>query len=227
MSMILLIEDDQRMASLIKRGMEEEHYTVDHALYCTTGRQLAMAKTYSVIIMDIMLPDGNGLSLCEQIKIAKPDVPVIMLTALGSTDDRLGGFNAGADDYLPKPFDLRELVARIKVLSKRNQISSQIILQKADLELNIKTQIVKRGGKEINLTRKEFRLLQYMMENSDRVLSRVEIGEKVWDTSIETGTNFIDVYINYLRNKIDKDHPIKLIHTRPGLGFIFRDESYK
>ena len=228
MSTILLIEDDERMASLIKRGLEEQQYTVDQALDGATGGQLALSKDYAVIIMDVMLPDGSGLVLCKQVKTVKPDVPVIMLTALGTTDDKLGGFDAGADDYLVKPFDFRELHARIKVLTKRNQPtpSNNAILQIADLELNKTTKIVRRSGKEINLTAKEFRLLQYMMENRDKILSRVEIAEKVWDTTFDTGTNFIDVYINYLRKKIDKDYQVKLIHTKPGMGFIFKDESF-
>ena len=227
MSTILLIEDDERMANLIKRGLEEQQYTVDQALDCATGGQLALSKDYSVIIMDVMLPDGSGLVLCKQVKTVKPDVPVIMLTALGTTDDKLGGFDAGADDYLVKPFDFRELHARIKVLAKRNHPSSSLhgALHIADLELNKATKIVKRSGKEINLTAKEFRLLQYMMENRDKILSRAEIAEKVWDTTFDTGTNFIDVYINYLRKKIDKDFPVKLIHTKPGMGFIFKDET--
>ena len=227
MSTILLIEDDKRMANLIKRGLEEQQYSVDQALDSATGSQLALSKDYAVIIMDIMLPDGSGLALCKQVKTIKPDVPVIMLTALGTTDDKLGGFDAGADDYLVKPFDFRELHARIKVLAKRNLSSSSnhAVLYIADLELNKTTKIVKRSGKEINLTAKEFRLLQYMMENRDKILSRAEISEKVWDTTFDTGTNFIDVYINYLRKKIDKDFPVKLIHTKPGMGFIFKDET--
>jgi len=227
MSVILLIEDDQRVANLIKRGLEEQQYIVDQALDSAAGGQLALSKDYTVIIMDIMLPDGSGLDLCKQVKTVKPETPVIMLTALGTTDDKLGGFDAGADDYLVKPFDFRELHARIKVLAKRNQSSSNIfsVLIIADLELNKTTKIVKRSGKEISLTAKEFRLLQYMMENRDKILSRAEIAEKVWDTTFDTGTNFIDVYINYLRKKIDKDFPVKLIHTKPGMGFIFKDET--
>lgn len=226
MAIILLIEDDERVASLIKRGLEEQHYIVDLALKGITGLTLALSKDYAVIIMDIMLPDKNGIEICQEVKKVRPDIPIIMLTALGTTDEKLEGFDAGADDYLVKPFDFRELHARIRVLAKRSLSSvTPIVLRIADLELNTSTKIVKRNGKEINLTAKEFRLLQYMMENRERILSRAEIAEKVWDTTFDTGTNFIDVYINYLRKKIDKDYSIKLIHTKPGMGFIFKEET--
>jgi len=151
-----------------------------------------------------------------------------MLTALGTTDDKVEGFDAGANDYLVKPFDFRELHARIRALVKRNQNLSNntfnqgFILRFADLEMNLETKLVKRNNEAINLTPKEFRLLEYMMGNAERVLSRTEIAEKVWDT-FDSGTNFIDVYINYLRKKIDKNHSVKLIHTKPGMGFIFKE----
>jgi DNA-binding response OmpR family regulator len=150
-----------------------------------------------------------------------------MLTALGTTDDKVEGFDAGANDYLVKPFDIRELYVRIRELLKRvppGGAPGKMILRAGDLEMNLRTGIVLRNNKEINLTRKEFRLLEYMMTNQGRVLSRAEIAEKVWETSFDTGTNFIDVYINYLRKKIDKDQEIKLIQTRPGIGFIFKEQ---
>lgn len=226
---LLLIEDDERVADLIQRGLseQEQESVIDLAPDVATGRHLVQAKEYAVIIIDIMLPDGNGLEFCKSIKAMKPDVPVIMLTALGTTDDKLGGFDAGADDYLVKPFDFRELYARIKVLARRNKPAApgQDLLRIADLELNRTSKIVKRSGKVIDLTPKEFRLLLYMLENHDRILSRAEIAEKVWDTTFDTGTNFIDVYMNYLRKKIDKDFTVKLIHTRPGMGFICKDET--
>jgi DNA-binding response OmpR family regulator len=146
-----------------------------------------------------------------------------MLTALGTTDDKVEGFDAGADDYLVKPFDFRELHARIRVLLKRPLTDMPgLLLKIGDLEMNLSTKIVKRSGVVINLTPKEFNLLEYMMRNSERVLSRVEIAEKVWNTKFDTGTNFIDVYINYLRKKVDRDFPVKLIHTKPGMGFILQ-----
>jgi DNA-binding response OmpR family regulator len=158
----------------------------------------------------------------------KPDLPVILLTALGTTDDKVEGFDAGADDYLVKPFDFRELMVRIRAVMNRkigNPVLQPGILKYADLELNNQTKTVSRSGRDISLTPKELKLLQYMMQNSERVLSRTEIAEKVWDTHFDTGTNFIDVYINYLRKKIDKDFDSKLIHTKQGLGFIFKAEN--
>jgi DNA-binding response OmpR family regulator len=182
-----------------------------------------------LIITDIILPKVNGIELCKHIRKARPHIPIIMLTALGTTDDKVEGFDAGADDYLVKPFDFRELHARIKTLLKRNKGNSDIshitILNYGDLEMNLLTKIVKRAEKEIDLTPKEFKLLEYMMKNIERVLSRTEIAEKVWGTHFDTGTNFIDVYINYLRKKIDKDYPDKLIHTKSGMGFIFKKSA--
>lgn len=223
---ILVIEDEKRVAELIKRGLEDQDYRVDLAFDGATGKTLALQHDYDLIIMDIILPDNNGIDLCKTVRLEKPDIPIIMLTALGTTDDKVEGLDAGADDYLVKPFDFRELQARIRALTKRQAkqpTPSQPLLKIADLELNPLTFIIKRAGKEIELTPKEFKLLHYMMQNSGRVLSRAEIAEKVWDTAFDTGTNFIDVYVNYLRKKIDRDHPVKLIHTRPGLGFIFKE----
>nr|WP_068889245.1 response regulator transcription factor [Pedobacter panaciterrae] len=224
---ILIVEDEPRVASLIKRGLEEQDFKVTLAFDGEMGKKLALSKTYNLIIMDIILPKINGLDLCKEIRAAHPDLPIIMLTALGTTDDKVDGFDAGADDYLVKPFELRELHVRIRALLKRNINSpakQNHMLKYADLELNNQTMTVTRSGTEISLTPKELKLLEYMMQNAERVLSRTEIADKVWDTHFDTGTNFIDVYINYLRKKIDRDYPIKLIHTKPGLGFIFKSE---
>ncbi|SEV95387.1 DNA-binding response regulator, OmpR family, contains REC and winged-helix (wHTH) domain [Chitinophaga sp. YR573] len=224
---ILVIEDEERVAQLIKRGLEEQFYEVTVAYDGELGKKLALKNSFDLIITDIILPKVNGLDLCKEIRNVLPDTPIIMLTALGTTDDKVEGFDAGADDYLVKPFDLRELHVRIRALLKRNNGKSNsqgFILKYADLELNIHTKIVKRSNKEISLTPKELKLLEYMMQNPERVLSRTEIAEKVWETTFDTGTNFIDVYINYLRKKIDKDFDVKLIHTKPGLGFIFKQD---
>ena len=229
MQQILLIEDEQRIAELIKRGLEEQGFAVTVAYDGLMGKKLAIANNYELVITDIILPNLNGIELCKLLKSIKPDMPIIMLTALGTTDDKVEGFDAGADDYLVKPFELRELYVRIRVLLKRlnNKPNAQgFILKYADIELNLHTKIVKRNGKEIQLTPKELKLLEYMMQNTERVLSRVEIAEKVWETTFDTGTNFIDVYINYLRKKIDKGFETKLIHTKPGLGFIFKQGKY-
>ena len=222
---ILIIEDEQRVANLIKKGLEEQHYIAELAMDGMAGKKMALGNEYDVIIMDIMLPHINGLDLCKLIREAKPNLPIIMLTALGTTDDKIGGLDAGADDYLVKPFDFRELEARIRNVAKRNTnpFLQKNILYIADLKLDPQTMTVTRNGKEINLTPKEFKLLYYMMMHSGRVLSRAEIAEKVWETTFDSGTNFIDVYINYLRKKIDRDYIVKLIHTKPGIGFIFKE----
>jgi DNA-binding response OmpR family regulator len=227
MLQILLIEDEKRIAELIKRGLEEQGFPVTVAFDGSTGKKLAVTIQYDLIITDIILPGINGIDLCKEIRSVKPDIPIIMLTAMGTTDDKVEGFDAGADDYLVKPFDLRELHVRIRALLKRNNNKTNsrgFLIKYADIELNVYTKIVKRGNKEIKLTPKEFKLLEYMIQNTERVLSRVEIAENVWETTFDTGTNFIDVYINYLRKKIDKDFSVKLIHTKPGLGFIFKVE---
>lgn len=224
---ILIIEDDQRVAGLIKRGLEEQGFDTSLAYDGLSGKKLALQNPYDLIITDIVLPKIDGLDLCMQIRESKPDTPIIMLTALGTTDDKVEGFDAGADDYLVKPFEMRELLVRIRALLKRNNRaanSTGFILSFSDLEMNLHTKIVKRNGQEINLTPKEFKLLEYMMQHPERVLSRTEIAEKVWDTHFDTGTNFIDVYINYLRKKIDKDFDSKLIHTKSGMGFILKAE---
>ena len=227
MNRILLIEDEERIAELIKKSLEEQSYRVTVAWDGITGKKLAMASDFDLIITDIILPGLNGIELCKEIRALKSGVPIIMLTALGTTDDKVDGFDAGADDYLVKPFDFRELLVRIRALMNRsngNTVIQPNTLKYADLELNNQTKTVSRSGKTISLTPKELKLLEYMMQNRERVLSRIEIAEKVWDTHFDTGTNFIDVYINYLRKKIDKDFDTKLIHTKSGLGFIFKAE---
>lgn len=192
------------------------------------GARLAKAGSYDLVISDVILPKMNGFELARIIRQLNPGMPILMLTALGTTDDKLDGFDAGADDYMVKPFDFRELTARIKVLLKRKQHASREtitdVLVYADLEMNISTKTVSRAGIQIKLTPKEFNLLEYMLNHPERALTRTEIAEKVWDTHFDTGTNFIDVYINYLRKKIDRDFDVKLIHTKPGMGFIFTSQ---
>ena len=226
---ILLIEDDDRLATVIKRGLEEIGCKLTVAYDGLMGQKLALQEKYDVIITDIILPNITGLDLCKYVKSQKPEVSILMLTALGTTDDKVEGFDAGADDYLVKPFEFRELEVRIRALAKRHQYAERPMpdeqLTIADLQMNTYTKTVYRSGTEISLTPKEYKLLEYMMRNRGRVLSRSEISEKVWDTTFDTGTNFIDVYINYLRKKIDRDYPVKLIHTKPGMGFIFRGEK--
>lgn len=171
-----------------------------------------------------LFPKLNGFDLCQEIRKANEHIPILILTALGTANDKLEGFDVGADDYMVKPFDFRELLARVKVLLKRRTVNSSVEVVKeityADLKINLERQEVTRKGLPIKLSPKEYNLLVYLVENAERVVSRVEIAEKVWNTHFDTGTNFIDVYINYLRKKMDKDFEVKLIHTKPGIGFI-------
>jgi len=224
---ILIVEDDLRVAELIQRGLLEQGFVPTMAYDGHSGKKLALQGNFDLIITDIILPKMDGLDLCKVIRQTRPDTPIIMLTALGTTDDKVEGFDAGADDYLVKPFEMRELLVRIRSLLKRHKRSANSsgnVLKYGGLEMNLHTKIVRRNGTEINLTPKEFNLLEYMLENPERVLSRAEIAEKVWDTHFDTGTNFIDVYINYLRKKIDKAFDHKLIHTKSGMGFILKAE---
>lgn len=229
MTRILVIEDELRVAELLKAGLEDSGYQVSVAFDGEMGLRLFRASEFDLVISDIILPKMNGFELTKEVRQLNPDIPVLMLTALGTTDDKLDGFDAGADDYMVKPFDFRELDARIKVLLKRKVATSQTVqpeeLNYADLRIDLQTKSVYREGRGIKLTPKEFNLLAYMMENPERVLSRTEIADKVWNTHFDTGTNFIDVYINYLRKKIDRDFPVKLIHTKPGMGFILRTDE--
>ena len=223
---ILVVEDEQRVAELLKRGLEESGYQVELAYDGVWGLRLFRAGEFQMVISDVILPKMSGFELCKEIRNINNRVPVLMLTALGTTDDKLDGFDAGADDYMVKPFDFRELDARIKVLLKRRlpgipetQLTELVY---ADLRIDRQTKTVYRQEREIKLSPKEYNLLLYMAENPERLLTRVEIADKVWNTHFDTGTNFIDVYINYLRKKIDRDYDVKLIHTKPGMGFIFR-----
>lgn len=223
---ILLVEDDLRVSELIKRGLDEQGFNTAQANDGLTGKKLILTQEFNLLITDIILPEINGLELCKEVRNLKPELPILMLTALGTTDDKIEGFDAGADDYLVKPFEMRELVARIKAILKRSlKNKSGIILKFSDLEMNLKTKIVKRNNKELNLTLKEFKLLEFLLQNQERVISRKEIAEKVWNTHFDTGTNFIDVYINYLRKKVDKEFDNKLIHTKSGMGFILKSEE--
>ena len=228
MYQILIIEDEQRVAELLKRGLEESGYQVVVAFDGMMGLRIFKSNTFHLIISDIILPKLDGFELSKEIRKINPAIPILMLTALGSTDDKLEGFDAGADDYMVKPFDFRELNARINVLLKRSaenirQVPEELIY--ADLKINLKSKTVYRNECEIKLSPKEYNLLVYMVENAERVLSRVEIADKVWNTHFDTGTNFIDVYINYLRKKIDRNFEKKLIQTKAGMGFIFTDKT--
>lgn len=224
---ILIIEDEPKVASFIKKGLEENQYEAEIAYDGTIGIKQALQNKYNAIILDINLPLINGYEVCKRIREHNTNIPILMLTALGTTEDKLTGFDCGADDYLLKPFEFRELLARIKALLKRYNTTKSVgnVLNIADLELNTDTKIVKRNNIAIDLTAKEFTLLEYLMRNRGRVISRSELAEKIWDITFDTGTNVIDVYINFLRKKIDKDHLNKLIHTHIGMGYILKESE--
>lgn len=227
MQTILIIEDEKRVADILKAGLEENGYQTMVAYDGAMGLRLFQHHSFQLVISDIILPKLDGFELCKEIRNVNTRVPILMLTALGSTDDKLEGFDAGADDYMVKPFDFRELIARVRALLKRNTetaVASPGQITYSDLFIDLNRREVERNHIPIRLSPKEYNLLVYMAENAEKVISRVEIAEKVWNTHFDTGTNFIDVYINYLRKKIDKDFEVRLIHTKPGIGFILTDK---
>jgi len=220
---ILIIEDEKKVAAFVKRGLEQESYAVDVVNDGVEGENYATANEYDAIILDIMLPKKGGLEVLKDIKAAKVKAPVILLTARDTVEDRVKGLNLGADDYLTKPFAFEELLARLRVLMRRGGYGSSV-LKFADLSLDPATRKAKRGDMEIELTVKEYALLEYLLRNPNRVLTRILIAEHVWDQTFDSETNVVDVYINHLRSKIDKDFPKKLIHTIRGVGYVLKDE---
>lgn len=223
---ILVVEDEAKVALFLKKGLETQGFVVSVAADGREGKRLAGAERYDLIILDVNLPFVNGVELADYIRTRNAHLPILMLTALDSTTDKLMGFEAGADDYLVKPFDFLELLARIRALLRRvaPPEETEAVLRLADLELDLYGKVARRAGETINLTAREFALLEYLMRNQGRVVSRVNIAMQVWDLNFDTGTNVIDVYINYLRNKIDKDAPVKLIHTVVGLGYVLKQK---
>lgn len=223
---ILVVEDESNVADFLRKGLEEQEHSVDLAYDGLMGEKLALRNNYDILLLDVILPGMNGYELCKRIREQKPLVPVLMLTALGTTDDKISGFDAGADDYLVKPFEFNELLARIKALVKRatGVVQTSTVIKVADLELNLDKKTARRGNTDIQLTAKEFALLEFLMKNKGRVVSRTDIAEKVWDVTFDTGTNVVDVYINILRKKLDRDFDKKLIHTRIGLGYSLNDQ---
>lgn len=226
---ILIVEDEPKVAAAIQQGLEENGLKADLAFDGLMGKKMVMNKAYSLVILDINLPHMNGYELCGEIRRYNPSIPIIMLTALGAMEDKIQAFGTGADDYMVKPFDFRELLARVQVFIKRSLTSANSapkanILKVADLEIDDSSKTVIRAGQRIELTAKEFALLVYLVRNKGRVVSRADIAEKIWDITFDTGTNVIDVYVNFLRKKVDKNFPTKLIHTRPGMGYIVREE---
>jgi two-component system copper resistance phosphate regulon response regulator CusR len=222
---ILIVEDEGEVAALIKTGLEEYGFEATIAGDAMEAQQRLAERDYDIVILDVNLPVISGFDLCRMIRNRFENLPILMLTAFGSTTSKLDGFDAGADDYLVKPFEFRELVARLRALTRRNSVQSTDlpVLKIADLELNQQSKTVKRGNQKIMLTARELALLEFFLKNQNRALTRNEIIEHVWDLNFDTGTNVVDVYVNYLRKKIDKDFPLKLIHTLSGIGYIMQD----
>ena len=233
MKKILLVEDETHVVSFIKKGLTEEGFDVTVAFDGTTGLQLFAANYFDLVILDIMLPDKNGLEVCREIRKTNNSIPVLFLTALGTSENIVLGLETGADDYLVKPFKFIELVARIRTLLRRSsdnsnslpEVQEEHVYRFADLELNDYTKTVTRDGKVISLTTTEYRLLLYFMKNKNKVLSRIDILEEVWGVNFDIGTNVVDVYVNYLRKKIDSYADQKLIHTVIGMGYVLKDNG--
>jgi len=220
---ILIVEDDKKVAAFIKKGLEEETYAVDVAYDGEEGLYLGQQNQYDLVILDLMLPVLDGLAVLSGLIDKGIDTPILLLTAKDAVEDKVLGLNKGADDYLTKPFAFSELVARVRVLLRRGKAETKTVLTIADLTLDLVSHKVKRGDEEIDLTGKEYSLLEYFMRNPGKVLTRTMIAEHVWDYNFDTFTNVIDVYINHLRKKIDRNHPKKLLHTLRGVGYVMRE----
>ena len=220
---ILVVEDDKKTAGFLKKGLQEEGYTVDVANDGETGLAMGLVNRYDLIILDIMLPEKNGMEVLRELRAQRVSTPTLMLTARDSLEDKVQGLDGGADDYLTKPFAFVELLARIRAILRRGEPERTAELTAADLTLDPVTRAVQRGGKEIELTSKEHALLEYLLRNKGRVLTRSLISEHVWGYQFDTGTNAVSVYVNYLRNKIDSGHDKKLIHTIRGVGYVLKE----
>lgn len=223
---ILIVEDEKKIADTLKFGLSEIGFDVEVAYDGILGYHLFNAHDFNLVILDINLPGMNGYELCKAIRLKDQHIPVLMLTSMIALSDKIEGYDSGADDYMVKPFEFKELLLKIRALLKRTMNQSLPvgnILKAADLEMNLDSKEVKRDDKIINLTAKEFQLLEYLLRNKNRLVSRVDIAINVWDIDFETNTNVIDVYINYLRNKVDKNFEHKLIQTHVGMGYILKD----
>lgn len=225
---LLVVEDEPKVASFLKQGLEEQNNEVSVAYDGLFAKKMAMDNSFDAIILDVMIPYLNGMEVAKDLRAEGITTPILMLTALGATEEKVNGLDAGADDYLVKPFEFRELLARLRALTKRytqEPAPEKKILVLEDLELDLLRKVARRGGKTIDLTAKEFSLLEYLIRNKNRVISRNEILEKVWAAGFDTTTNVIDVYINFLRKKIDKDFSKKIIHTMVGMGYIVKTDN--
>ncbi|MBS7564441.1 response regulator transcription factor [Mucilaginibacter sp. Bleaf8] len=226
---ILLVEDEEKVSAFIRWGLEEHNYIVIVAADGATAQEMFATQKFDLIILDVMLPDTSGVDLCARIRQVNHTIPILMLTALAEVENKVAGLQAGADDYLAKPFHFMELTARIKALLRRTshpeQVEENHVLTYNDLKLDLWSKTAERDGKQINLTAKEYALLELFMKNPNKTLSRDYIAERVWGIEFDTGTNFIDVYVNYLRNKIEKGFSSKLIHTVIGMGYILKADK--
>lgn len=222
---ILIVEDERNIADSLKQGLTENGFNTQVAYDGLSGLELFRQGNFNLLILDIKLPGMNGYELCKTIRTIDAKVPVVMLTALTAVEEKLEGFEMGADDYISKPFDFRELLVRVRAVLKRiyNTVAAGTQLTAGDLIMNLDTKEVIRNGISISLTAKEFQLLEYFLQNKNRVLSRADIALNVWDIDFDSGTNVIDVYVNYLRKKIDKRFETPLIHTQVGMGYILKD----
>ena len=222
---ILIVEDEKKVASFIKKGLEEEYYTVDVAYDGKQGFELALSEEYDLLILDIMLPYKDGLTLTKELRDEKIETPILLLTAKDKIQDKVEGLDAGAEDYMTKPFAFEELLARIRALLRRNVSAKSVLLKAGDLVLDTQSHKVTRGNKIVDLTPKEYSILEYLMRNKNSVISRTKLSEHVYDYHFDTDTNVIDVYINKLRNKIDKGFEgASLLHTVRGIGYIIKEE---
>jgi two-component system, OmpR family, copper resistance phosphate regulon response regulator CusR len=222
---ILLVEDEIKVSNFIKKGLEEQGYSIDVAYDGYSGISKWQSSMYDLIILDVVLPHHNGLEICSEIRSKDKSVPILMLTALSSTQDKVNGFNCGADDYLTKPFQFQEFQARIQALLRRKnlEISTESKLTIDNLTVDLNSKVVHRGNHLVQLTSREFHLLVFLLKNRGKVLSRIDIAEKIWEQSFDSGSNVIDVYINYLRKKVDLENEKKLIHTVIGMGYVIRE----
>ncbi|MBL7748122.1 MAG: response regulator transcription factor [Chitinophagaceae bacterium] len=224
---ILIAEDERSIADSLSQGLRENSFQVQVAYDGSMALKLFQSRSFQLAILDINLPGMNGYELCKAIRAIDPSVPVLMLTAMNSVENKIEGFEAGADDYVVKPFDFRELLVRVRAMLKRlhSTVATGVSLKAGELIMNLDSKEVTRNGKTIQLTAKEFQLLEYFLRNKNRVLSRADIALNVWDINFDSGTNVIDVYVNYLRKKIDKGFESPLIHTQVGMGYVLKDKS--
>lgn len=220
---ILVVEDDAKLAAVMRQGLRENGFVVDVATDGTMGLEMGLCTAYDAIVLDVLLPRLDGLGVLKALRVRKIPAPVLMLSARGALEDRVRGLDLGADDYLPKPFDFSELLARLRAITRRPAAGPRTVLSLADLELDPAAREVRRGGRRIDLTAREFALLEYLLRRKGIVVTRDMILQNVWDADYDGGSNLIEVYVNYLRRKVDHDAVTKLIHTVRGVGYVLRE----